>query len=414
VTKQTQGKKAMRDAAEKRPIAFMGGGKSERCAPPLGRILASTSRVPLGDQAPIAETQLGNSTQQVLESAPRLAIIVPYFQREAGILCRCLASIFAQKVNPKMGLHIIIVDDTSPWPAREELRAIQIPEQMAVAVIMRNNGGPGAARNTGLDHVPLGTDFIAFIDSDDTWREDHVQRAIDALGNSNDLYFADHLQWGGFSYFDTKEFGAFVKVGQSSTALALTKVNEVIVCSSAVIIPYAVREFIAHTSTIVYRAGSLSKCRFIGELRWGEDDIFLLDLLFASTQACISTEIEVELGFGENIFLGSWSWDDDNNLKRFHDQFIAQKEIRRRYQLSPELYEIVTQRIRSWRPALTFFIVRQLLKGKGLSVELLLSLLRQDPLFFPVFPLNVIRAAVEWAFGKLQGNPAFSGGRICR
>jgi cellulose synthase/poly-beta-1,6-N-acetylglucosamine synthase-like glycosyltransferase len=204
-------------------------GNDSQVGHPDRGVQVSTSR--LTDQL-ATEFQLNNMTQQVPGSPLEVAIIVPYFQREAGILRRCLAAIFAQKLNPRVGLHVIVVDDSSPRPADEELH-IKIPERVTVVVVMRSNGGPAAARNSGLDHVPRGTDFVAFIDSDDTWRDDHIQRAVDALGTSNDLYFSDHLQWGGFSYLDSKDFGAFAKTGQSSSLRPLASVQGVLTVSGA-------------------------------------------------------------------------------------------------------------------------------------------------------------------------------------
>jgi succinoglycan biosynthesis protein ExoW len=383
-------------------------GKEDPVTRPLGGVWSYTPGAPPAAQAPIAEVPQIHSTQKAFGLPPTLAIIVPYYQRKAGILRRCLACILSQKVNPTIGIHVIIVDDGSPWPATEELRNIQIPEHMKVDVVTRNNGGPAAARNSGLDHVFCETDYIAFVDSDDTWRDDHIQRAINALGSSSDLYVSDHLQWAGPSNLGTREFGGFIKTKQSSTSLPLATIEGVFVISNADIIPYAIKEFIAHTSSIVYRREKFMTCRFDERQWYGEDDIFLLDLLFSSTQTCVSTEIEVELGFGENIFFGSWSWDSENNLKRCYYQFITYKKIRRRYQLGPELHETVTRIIRSWRPALTFFIMRRLLKGRAVPFSLLLSLLREDPVFFASLPLNVLRAALEWTFGRIRGEPAFT------
>jgi succinoglycan biosynthesis protein ExoW len=347
-----------------------------------------------------------------MSETSKLAIIVPYHQGKAGILSRCLASIFAQKVDrEEVALHVIIVDDASPWPAEDELRAIQVPEHVTIEVVTRNNGGPGAARNSGIDRVFDGTDFIAFIDSDDTWKDDHVRRAINALGNTYDVYVADNLQWEGFGYLDGTDFGTSLKTGQWGTHAA---VKEVWICSNVDVIPYAVKQFIAHMSSVVYRRSKLSTCRFDEEQRWGEDDLFILDLLFSSSQTCVSTKTEVELGLGDNIFLNSWSWDSDDNLRRFYDQFLAQIKIRRRYDLSSELDEIVKRRIRSWRPGLTFFMARQLFKQRTVPFSLVRSLLREDPMFFVLLPINAPRAVIEWAFGKIQGAPAFTRGRICR
>jgi succinoglycan biosynthesis protein ExoW len=245
-----------------------------------------------------------NPINHVVGSFRRVAIIVPYYQREAEILHRCLESIFAQKTDPTIRMRVIIVDDTSPWPAKEELGDVRIPEQITVEVITRRNGGPGAARNSGLDHVSSATDFIAFIDSDDTWRDDHIQRAIDALGTSNDLYFSDYVRWEGFSNFVASEFGALV--GRGSTSQALPGMNGVWVYANEDLIPHAVKEFLTHSSTLVFRQRALSTCRFDEELWYGEDYLFFFDLLNSSSRTCVSTESEVELGFARRRSFPAW------------------------------------------------------------------------------------------------------------
>ena len=348
-----------------------------------------------------------------IESFRRVAIIVPYYQLEPKILRRCLGSIFAQKMAPTSRMHVIIVDDASPWPAKEELRDIAIPEQITVEIITRSNGGPGAARNSGLDHVSSATDFIAFIDSDDTWRHDHLQRAVDALGKSNDLYFSDHRQWANFSYLRSIEFDAWFGQGSSSRAVAM--MDSVWVCSSDDLFPFAVEAWLAHTSTVVCRRSTLADCRFCEDLRWsGEDHLFFLDLLSSSSRTCISTETEVELGYGVNIFLNSWSWESENNLNRFNCQFIAQKRIRRKYRLSSKLDKAVASRVRRWRVPLSIFILRHLLKRRTVPVEALMLILREDPIFFAILPMNFVRAATEWALCKVQGKQSFTGASICR
>ena len=334
-----------------------------------------------------------------------VAIIVPYYQREAGILRRCLGSILAQKTDETVQMHVIIVDDASPWPAKEELRDIEIPEQIIVEIITRSNGGPGAARNSGLDHVSSATDFIAFIDSDDTWRHDHIQRAVDALGTSNDLYFSDYVRWEGFSNFGTTKFGALV--GCDSTA-RVSGMTGVWVYLNKDLIPHAVKEILTHSSALVLRQKTLSVCRFDEELWYGEDYLFFFDLVNSSSRICISTQTEVELGFGVNLYFSSWSWESEANIRRCCYYLIAHGRMRRRCRLRPELYRLLTQTIRECRPTLTFFLLRQLLKGRAVNLPLVL-LLREDPLFFATFPMNAVRAASQWIFAKKQGKPAFYG-----
>jgi succinoglycan biosynthesis protein ExoW len=359
-------------------------------------------------QTPLAITDrqtMTTSHNHRVASSRRVAIIVPYYQREAQILRRCLASIFAQKTDPTIRMHVIIVDDTSPWPAREELHDIEIPEQITVEVITRINGGPGAARNSGLDHVPRATEYIAFIDSDDTWRDDHIQRALDSLGTSNDLYFSDYLRWDGFSNLGASQFGALV--GRDSTA-RVPGMNGVWVYFNEELIPHAAKEFLTHSSALVFRQETLSICRFNEDLWYGEDYLFFFDLLSFSSRTCISTQTEVELGLGVNLYFSSWSWDSTSNIRRRCYDLIAYKRVRRRCRFRPDLYRLLTQTIRGYRLALAFFFLRQLSKGPAVD-HCLALLLREDPLFFAAFPVYALRAASQWIRGKKHGKPAFHG-----
>jgi glycosyltransferase involved in cell wall biosynthesis len=112
-------------------------------------------------------------------SSPMITVVIPYFQRSPGILAKALASIAAQEGCP-LPIQVIVVDDASPAPVAAELAGVgAMPHP--VRVITQANGGPGAARNTGLDHAPPGTRYLAFLDSDDEWMPDHLARAVAAL-----------------------------------------------------------------------------------------------------------------------------------------------------------------------------------------------------------------------------------------
>jgi hypothetical protein len=169
-----------------------------------------------------------------------------------------------------------------------------------------------------------------------------------------------------------------------------------------------VKEFLSHCSTLVYRYRALSACRFDEGLWYGEDYLFLLDLLDSSSRTCVSAEAEAALGFGVNIFFNSWSWDSSANVKRFCYCLIAHKRMRTRCRFRPELYKLLNRTIQGYRPPLTFFILRELAKGRISNVPLLL-LLREDLLFFAAFPLNTARATIQWISGKIQGIPVFHG-----
>ena len=72
-----------------------------------------------------------------------VAVVIPYFQRQPGILRRALASVLAQDVPTGVNVRILVVDDESPLPANEELEGFTVSKPFSLTVLSRPNGGPG-------------------------------------------------------------------------------------------------------------------------------------------------------------------------------------------------------------------------------------------------------------------------------
>ena len=81
----------------------------------------------------------------------KISIVIPYYQREPGILSKALDSIFKQKSG--WNIEVVVVDDESPVPAEEELRIFSSSCSYPVRVVHQANGGPAAARNRGLNVI---------------------------------------------------------------------------------------------------------------------------------------------------------------------------------------------------------------------------------------------------------------------
>lgn len=93
----------------------------------------------------------------------RLSIIIPVYNVEKYV-AKCLDSVLAQDIPPQ-DYEIIVVNDESP----DDSESVIAPYAQAhhnVKYVSRPNGGPGAARNTGLE-CAMG-DYIWFVDADDT------------------------------------------------------------------------------------------------------------------------------------------------------------------------------------------------------------------------------------------------------
>lgn len=90
-----------------------------------------------------------------------LSIIIPHYNLPRELLERCLHSITAQGI-PCDDYEVIIVDDASDEPP---LWINDSYPNANVRLVIAEHGGPGAARNRGIDEAK--GNYIEFVDSDD-------------------------------------------------------------------------------------------------------------------------------------------------------------------------------------------------------------------------------------------------------
>jgi len=128
----------------------------------------------------------------VVQATGGTAVIIPFFQRRPGLLAAAIRSALAQEsARPAT---VIVCDDASPSPAELDLDMLTPAEQDNVLLIRQANGGCGMARNAALDVMPGNIEWIAFLDSDDRWKPAHLVRAITALQEGFDFFFADVIR----------------------------------------------------------------------------------------------------------------------------------------------------------------------------------------------------------------------------
>jgi glycosyltransferase involved in cell wall biosynthesis len=105
-------------------------------------------------------------------SQPTFSVVIPTFGRPR-FLAEAIASVLAQTYAD---FECIVVDDASPDPA-------VLPTDSRLRLVRRDrNGGPPAARNTGID-ASRGT-YVAFLDDDDLWTPNRLADALDAHGRA--------------------------------------------------------------------------------------------------------------------------------------------------------------------------------------------------------------------------------------
>ncbi|WP_265519650.1 glycosyltransferase family 2 protein [Nitratireductor luteus] len=222
----------------------------------------------------------------------RVAVIIPFYQQEKGILSRALDSIAAQTYDD---IEVIVVDDSSPLSPVEEIAARPMTERDRITVIRQSNGGPGKARNTALDAVPSSADYAAFLDSDDRWEPEHIATAVSGLDAGFDLFFADYT-WPRGKTTRLKETG-LAESGEpimpGSKVMAFTgDFFESILSSWPV-----------HLSATVIKVATLGHIRFDERLRFSSEDMYyLLQCAGASDRVCYSPQLGVRLDDGLNMF----------------------------------------------------------------------------------------------------------------
>ncbi len=101
-----------------------------------------------------------------------VSIITPAF-RAASFIGETIKSVIAQTYP---NWEMLIAEDCSPDDTREVIRQWALAEPRVKLVAVERNGGPALARNAALE-LAEGR-WIAFLDSDDLWLPDKLERTI--------------------------------------------------------------------------------------------------------------------------------------------------------------------------------------------------------------------------------------------
>ena len=99
-----------------------------------------------------------------------ISVVIPTYNRKELVL-KAIESAVTQTYKP---LEILVIDDGSSDGTQELLEA-----RTDIRYIKKQNGGVSSARNLGIREAS--GDWIAFLDSDDTWLSDKLQEQVQCL-----------------------------------------------------------------------------------------------------------------------------------------------------------------------------------------------------------------------------------------
>ncbi|MTJ10462.1 glycosyltransferase family 2 protein [Anabaena sp. UHCC 0204] len=106
---------------------------------------------------------------------PKISVIIPVYNSEKTV-AETLESVLAQTYGD---LEVIIVDDGSTDKSIEICRQFK---DERIKIIHQQNRGLAGARNTGIRHAQ--GEFLGFVDSDDLWLPQKVEKHLQHLDNS--------------------------------------------------------------------------------------------------------------------------------------------------------------------------------------------------------------------------------------
>lgn len=119
---------------------------------------------------------------------PSLSVVIPTYNRKA-VTCRAVDSVLSQSLAPD---EVIVVDDGST-----DGTGAVLEERFGdrIIYVRQKNQGVSAARNTGIERAS--GDLIAFLDSDDVWAEQKLEKQLPVMVAGDVVLSATNWSWQG-------------------------------------------------------------------------------------------------------------------------------------------------------------------------------------------------------------------------
>src|SRR5258708_32588535 len=110
---------------------------------------------------------------------PKVSVIIPSY-KTADLIAACLDSVFAQTYPD---FEAIVVNDGSP--DTPDLEKVLEPYMDRIVYVKQDNKRAAGARNNAIRQAR--GEFVAFFDSDDTWRPDQLTSQIQFYAQDSSL-----------------------------------------------------------------------------------------------------------------------------------------------------------------------------------------------------------------------------------
>ncbi len=325
----------------------------------------------------------------------KVSVVIPYYQRAPGILRRALESVFAQVLPADVSVDVILVDDASPSPPDIEIAGLSRPG-FSIQIVRRPNGGPARARNTGLDEVGQ-TDWVAFLDSDDTWMENHLATALRALQTGARFYCANNLYEGDRTWFGGLPFMVDMLAAARWLEPGLFQLDR------KAAMRFFLEGCVAHTSTVLVDARLARGIRFEEDQEMaGEDYLFWISAVDRADRIAFSTDLMAARGRGVDIYRGALDWNNPECVRRLYFALLLHKKILHRFCRTPDQKRTLQGKIGLLRRGIAYLFLRNALRHAKVHSWVMKRLASEDLTGLARLPANMLITAWQKASGRLE------------
>jgi glycosyltransferase involved in cell wall biosynthesis len=116
---------------------------------------------------------------------PAISVIIPTYNREKS-LKRCLRSLENQTFKD---FEVIICDDGSTDNTKKIINYFKTSLNIKYIFLNKNSGGPAVPRNVGINNSKA--KYLAFLDSDDSWKSTKLKKSLEFLNLGYDFVYHD-------------------------------------------------------------------------------------------------------------------------------------------------------------------------------------------------------------------------------
>lgn len=315
---------------------------------------------------------------------PKVSVIMPSYNT-ANLIAESLDSVFAQSYRD---FEVIVINDGSP--DTPELERILEPYRERIVYLKQENRRACGARNNGISHAK--GEYLAFLDSDDSWAPGYLQAQIEHLeaDSSLDMVYCDCMIYG-----DGPQSGETFMQGCPSVGP---------VTFESVL---AERSQIPISGTVVRRKAVIDAGGFDERLAMCDDYEMWLRLAFGGARITYYSDVLSRIRIGRPNGLSS-------SKTRMIAAFVTiLLNVRGEWNLSVEQQAVLAEKLRQVQSLLALELGKELLR-KGEFAEARIQLeranshLRRGKLRLAIFGLRVAPGLTAFAVRTWERSMEFS------